>query len=124
VFERVKRDEQLTDGVKEMDTHRVPLGVSFFHPLGISTSLTATYVHQEGDFERLPGHGGTGIEHGSDSFWTVDAVISYRLPQRLGFFAVGVTNLFDENFKFFDIDFKNPAMLPTRTVFSRLTLSF
>ena len=105
----------------ELTTHRLPFGVNFFHPSGVSASVTATYWHQYGRFERIF----TGaVEAGSDKFWTVDTGIGYRLPQRYGFVSVGVANLFDQDFKFFDRDARNPLIQPTRTVFGKVTLAF
>jgi hypothetical protein len=105
----------------ELTTHRLPLGVNFFHPSGISTAVTATYWNQYGRFARIF----TGeVEAGSDRFWTVDAAIGYRLPMRYGFVSVGVTNLLDQDFKFFDRDARNPLIQPDRTVFGKVTLAF
>ncbi len=122
IFERFTRD---SDNVNftELDTQRVPLGIGFFHPSGLSTSLTATYWNQDGTFTffldpNVP------FRSGSDDFWTVDAAISYRFPKRYGFISIGVTNLFDEEFNFFEVDFDNPTIQPTRTVFARVTLAF
>ena len=100
-----------------------PCGIGFFHPSGLSTSLTTTYWDQDGMFAdfldpTLPGRSGR------DAFWTVDAAISYRLPKRYGFISVGATNLFDEEFNFFEVDFDNPTIQPTRAVFARVTLAF
>ena len=103
-----------------MNTHRVPLGISLFHPSGLSTSLTATYYNQDGIFERIVG----GLEPGSDDFWIVDAAANYRLPKRYGFITVGATNLFDQRFKFFERDLNNPTIQPDRRFFLRVTLAF
>ena len=121
MFERVKRDAALTLGVQEADTHRVPLGVSFFHPSGLSATLTATYFNQDGTFERTVG-GETVLAAGNDSFWTVDLAVSYRLPKRYGFITVGVTNLLDEDFRYFDTNSDNPTIQPSRAVFARVTV--
>jgi len=112
--------EGLTDIPTKVDTHRVPLGVGYFHDSGLSAFLTATYFDQGGDFVRI----GSVPESGSDEFWTVDVAVSYRLPKRYGFLAVGATNLFDEEFNFFDIDVRNPTIQPTRRVYARVTLAF
>ena len=61
---------------------------------------------------------------GSDDFWIVDAAIHYRLPKRWGFITVAATNLFDQEFKYFDTDFRNPIIQPTRSFFARVTLQF
>jgi hypothetical protein len=87
----------------------------------LSTSLTATYVNQDGKFRRLVSG---EIEPGSDDFWLVDAAIGYRLPKRYGFITLGVTNVFDEKFNYFEVDADNPRILPDRMVFSRITLAF
>jgi hypothetical protein len=120
LFERFERDERLPAGVRELDTHRVPLGINFFHPSGLSASLTTTYWNQEGEFQSpLTGK----IRPGRDDFWLVDAAIGYRLPKRYGFITVGARNLFDKEFKFFD-DSDNPIIQPDRAFFVRVTLAF
>ncbi|HWO41111.1 MAG TPA: TonB-dependent receptor [Candidatus Eisenbacteria bacterium] len=119
MFERFE-SEGLTDLPIKADTHRVPLGISFFHPSGWSFLLKGTYWNQDGRFFRT----GTGIfQSGRENFWVVDAGLNYRLPKRYGFITVGVTNLFDNKFRFFDLDFKNPAIRPDRMFFTRITLA-
>ena len=120
-WERFERDARFADNVKTVETYRVPLGINFFHPSGLSALLKATYVDQRGVFQR---EGATTFERGSDDFWVVDAAISYRLPKRYGFITVGATNVFDEKFKFFDTDRRNPRIIPDRVFFTRLTLAF
>lgn len=121
-FERDIRDSLITNGVRQMNTHRVPLGISFFHPSGLGAFLTGTYTNQAGKFEsvRFP----FPIQSGRDQFFTVDAGIRYRLPQRYGFVTLGAANLFDQQFKYFNTDINNPGSLqPKRTIFARLTLA-
>jgi hypothetical protein len=119
IFERFER-EVLTP--RELDTDRVPLGFGFFHPSGVSASLTATYWDQE--ITSTEFFDNTVLRSDSDEFWTVDAAVSYRLPKRYGIISVGATNLFDEEFNFFEVDFENPTIQPTRAVFVRVTLAF
>jgi tetratricopeptide (TPR) repeat protein len=120
IFERSKNDPSLPaiGEPKKSNTHRVPLGVNFFHPSGIGTSLTVTYHHQIGDFLRP-----TGFDSADNEFWTVDAAIHYRLPKRYGFISLGAANLFDKKFKFFDSDRDNPREQPDRMFFLRVTLA-
>ncbi len=122
LFERVERPSSFSAGPRDLDTHSVPFGISFFHPSGVSASLGATYVYQTGTFEGFQDH--TITRSGSDSFWLVDAAVNYRLPKRWGFITVGVTNLLDEDFRFFDIDLDNARFQPGRAVYGRLTLNF
>jgi tetratricopeptide (TPR) repeat protein len=118
VFERLVTEAK-TDQPKDLNTYRVPLGISVFHPSGLSAFVNGTYWDQDGRFVRSNGN----IEKGSDNFWTVDAGLSYRLPKRYGIASVGVTNLGDKDFKFFDRDFRNPIIQPDRMVFGKLTLA-
>ena len=53
----------------------------------------------------------------------VDAGIGFRFPKRRGFFSVGVTNLFDEEFDYYDTDVKNPIIQPGRQAFCKITLA-
>jgi hypothetical protein len=121
LFERFDRDQAFTLGVRKLDTHRVPIGVNFFHPSGFSAAFTATYYNQDGEFGE--GFDQAGFRSGQDDFWVVDASVSYRLPKRLGFITVGATNLLDQSFKYFDTDFRNASIQPVRTVFARVTLA-
>jgi tetratricopeptide (TPR) repeat protein len=119
--ERLERDRELPAGVTDARTHRVPLGINFFHPSGLGASVTATYINQDGKFGGLfTGH---PIRHGSDDFWTVDAGLRYRLPKRYGFVTIGASNLFDKKFKYFDPDLNNASIQPDRTIFTRITLA-
>jgi tetratricopeptide (TPR) repeat protein len=123
-WEKFDRDELFNDGIRRVKTHRVPLGVNVFHPSGLSAALKATYINQQGVFRRT---NATVFESGKDDFWTVDAGINYRLPKRYGFITVGVTNLFDQKFKYFDTDRgsvnRNPRVIPDRVFFGRITLA-
>ncbi len=120
IYEKHERDEQAAFNVKKLEGHKVPLGINFFHPSGISVSAVATYHDQEGDFEVTSGV----FEPGDDDFWVVDAAIRYRLPKRYGFIEVGAKNLFDEKFSYFDTDDRNPTIQPERTIYCRTTISF
>jgi tetratricopeptide (TPR) repeat protein len=122
VYEEFERDEEFTFGIKEVKTHRVPLGINFFHPTGLSVGLKATYYDQNGVFQRQDAAPGEFVS-GEDDFWLVDAAISYRLPKRYGFITLGVTNLFDEEFEYFDTDIENPQVQPDTTIFAKVTLA-
>ena len=119
-FERFERGDDFPEGLLELDSHRVPIGINFFHPSGLSASLTTTYNNQNGTFTGVLGD---NVRSGSDDFWLVDAAINYRLPKRYGFITVGVTNLFDKEFRFFDVDLNNTRIQPDRVFFSRVTLA-
>jgi outer membrane receptor protein involved in Fe transport len=118
VFERFsKAPEGISDF--KVSTHRIPLGINIFHPTGWSTFLTGTYYFQSGKFLRAP-----SFQSASNDFWTVDAGINYRLPQRNGFLTLGAANLTDKKFRYFDTDRNNPRIQPRRTIFFKATFSF
>ncbi|MGD9061189.1 MAG: TonB-dependent receptor, partial [Desulfobacterales bacterium] len=121
LYEELDRDEGYTDGSEDAETHWVPLGINFFHPTGISASLKGTYVNQDGSFARKDDT--TTFRAGDDNFWFVDAALSYRLPKRYGLLTIGVTNLTDEDFEFYDSDRDNPRIQPDRVFFGKITLS-
>ena len=120
IYERFEHDEFLTFGFKELKTHRLPLGVRFFHPSGIGASLTGTYWNQEGNFEQLLD---PEFKAASTDFWLVDAAVSFRLPKRYGFITVGATNLFDKDFEYYEVNIDNPTIQPTRSFFAKVTLA-
>jgi tetratricopeptide (TPR) repeat protein len=126
-------DKQEADGTDfivgtnntEIRAHRVPLSLRYFAPSGIGLGLTGTYVDQKGDFlEFLPFPPFVNQITDDDDFWVVDASVSYRLPKRYGLISLTVNNLFDEDFKFQDIDPRNPRLLPERVAFLKFTLDF
>jgi tetratricopeptide (TPR) repeat protein len=121
IFGRFKTEGTPAIGLpKKLDTHRVPLGISFFHPSGLSASLGTTYVNQDGKEFILQS---LERQSGRDDFWLVDVAINYRLPKRYGFITIGATNLFDQDFKFFDLDADNPSTQPDRMFLARVTLA-
>ncbi len=122
LYEDFHRDEDFADGANDVKTHYLPLGVNFFHPSGLSASFGGTFVDQDGDFERATNVG--VFEDGDDNFWLFNAAVNYRLPKRYGFISVGVKNIFDEDFEYFDTDRDNPRIQPDRTAFATVTLAF
>ncbi len=120
-YEDLKRDKGAAIGTSDARTHFLPLGINLFHPSGLTVSLKGTYINQEGKFEsKNDRHFFTGEK---DDFWLVDAALSYRLPKRYGFVTVGISNLFDEKFDFFDSDWENPQKQPDRYFFAKITLA-
>jgi len=122
LYEDLERDKEYADGAKDVDTHRVPLEINFFHPSGLSASLKGTYINQDGSFERKDEIG--VFNDGDDDFFLVDAAISYRFPKRYGFLTLGVTNLTDKNFQYFDSDSNNLRFQSDRVFFGKITLAF
>ena len=119
--ERFANQDPVAFSFRNVKTDRLPLGISYFHPLGFGLSLRGTQVRQSGEFRRLA----TGMfEPGNDSFFLVDAALTYRLPHRHGVISAGVANLTDRRFNYQDTDPGNASIQPRRSAFIRATLAF
>ncbi len=117
-FERQKSDDDVPDpeAYLNIKTHRIPLGLGFFHPSGFLARLKASYFHQ--DYR-----GATGNEI-SDQFWVVDAQIGWRFQDAGGSVSIVGTNIFDKTFEFQDTDPFNPRINPERQVFVSVSWHF
>ncbi len=105
----------------DVETHRIPLTLSFFHPSGLSLKLKNSFVHQSGVFQE---QNMDTLVNGTSNFFVSDLNLSYRFPNRHGMLSVGVNNLFDNRFNFQNTDYNNVLIFPSRVVFSRITLAF
>jgi outer membrane receptor for ferrienterochelin and colicin len=119
-YEKFKYQEDFNRGAERVTTHSVPLGANFFHPSGLSCGLKVTYWDQDGKFKHFDSF---SVKNADDTFWLVDAAIRYRFPKRYGFFTVGVTNLFDEDFEYFEVDTTNSRIQPSTFYFASITLA-
>src|SRR4030042_1987029 len=52
-FERFDREREFVAGIRNVKTHRFPIGINFYHPSGFRAQLKATYINQEGRFKPL-----------------------------------------------------------------------
>jgi outer membrane receptor protein involved in Fe transport len=105
----------------QMRLTELPLSVRYIAPKGWRFGLTATAVEQDGEFD-----GPTGVESGSDNFWLLDAIVTYRLPRRTGTISLEGTNLLNEEFQFQEVDVAvlYPRYVPEAQIRLRFSLSF
>ncbi len=119
LYEEFKREGVFGDlQIKELRSHRVPVGLSYFHPSGLRGRLKGTYVKQDGSFLSTG-----GVVRGQDDFVVVDGAVGYRLPNRYGLFTLEVQNLLDREFRFQETDPRRPQHRPGRLVLLRFTLT-
>ncbi|MCI0563859.1 MAG: TonB-dependent receptor, partial [Nitrososphaera sp.] len=108
----------------EVDTHRLPISLHYYHPNGFFAALRASYIDQKVEFPNAIGT----TDEGDDQFWILDASMGYRLPNRWGIVSVDVRNLLDQDFQFQDTDLAGeprlPLFQPEQSVFVKATLSF
>lgn len=119
-YERTETEFYSPLGMKNLRTHQVIPAISVFHRSGASASLQATYVHQEGEF----GNPYSGFVPEKDFFWVVDASIGCRLPKRWGLVTLQAKNIFDETFKFVNMDPAHPRIAREQLIIAKVTLSF
>ncbi len=121
VRERFERPRTLPGDFLQLHTLRLPLAVRWFHPSGLSTELIISHVKQDGHFfDTLD----QDESRGEDNVWLADAALRYRLPRRYGIVSVGVKNLFDAEYRYFEVDPSHPVLAPDRVVYARISVSF
>ena len=121
-YERLERGREFVgpEKIQVLETRKLPLGINFYHPSGFAMRLKATYIDQEGVFGD-PRLGATVKD--TNQFWVVDASISYHLPKRRGVVTIEARNLFNEEFKFQDMDPASPDTYPESLIFAKVTLA-
>jgi outer membrane receptor protein involved in Fe transport len=117
------------DAVTIYQNHIAPLSLSYFHPSGLSSTVTVTYVNQEAYEGKAPFLKG----HDDNQFALLDFSLKYRLPYRYGTVGFVVKNLLDQKFDFLGQNAfgirtgrleETPLFIPERTMFFQLTLAF
>lgn len=127
IYDEYTSDDSIDSSVpKKVATASTPLSVRFFHPSGVFSTLTWTYVHQ--DVQR---DNDSGLPEGKSNFNLLDASIGYRLPNRLGIVSLQGTNLLNKNFNYQDDIFRQFTLqqnysyyIPERGIIGRATLNF
>ena len=71
--------------------------------------------------EHVGAAGDVTIEQGAT---VIDLGVAYRLPGRHGLITLNLNNVFDEEFRFQDLDPENPSIFPERFLSLRFTLAY
>jgi outer membrane receptor protein involved in Fe transport len=123
-FDKFERSPPLPQERKpnELRTFRLPIDLGYQHPNGLFGNLAAINVRQ-----KIDGLAANGED--DEHFWTVNGSIGYRLPKRRGIIELQVRNLFDQDFKYFGLDFQSGNVrrlefLPERTIAVHASLNF
>jgi len=118
-FRRKVKNDIFTNPARTTN-HIIPIGLRYFHPSGFFGALKIRYVNQNVEESTV---------NGIDEFVLADAEIGYRLPKRYGVFTLGISNIFDENFRFESLGIRSKdqdasPFVEGRNVTARVTLSF
>jgi hypothetical protein len=96
--------------------------VRVFLPIGFFASVAGTYRTQRVDeYEELATQQITRVER--PKFWTMDAALGWRLPNRLGFVTLEGTNITDREFDFYEQSLQE-QVIPARRVTLRADFQF
>jgi tetratricopeptide (TPR) repeat protein len=111
----------------KLQTLSAPASIEYFHPLGIFSRFTTTFVQQDlirGNRSSHP------IQSGIDNFVLLDFSAGFRFPNRRGILSLEGRNLLDENFYYMDDSYRTSEsvtttrFIPQRTILLKLTLNF
>lgn len=97
-------------------THRVRLGLNYFHPTGWWATAGGTWRGQE-----LSGFGAP--MDGVRDFWIVNLRVGYYFPKRTGGISFGVENLLDQDYRYQRPSYDS-RFLPMRTYSARVAVNF
>jgi hypothetical protein len=109
-------------GFSRLRTKRLPIEANIFIGKALSVRLAGTQIRQSGLFSAPPP--APGFTPQSSRFWTFDAALDIRLPNRRGSVEFAVKNLLDDDSRYQDTDPENPRIFPERFFLTRFTLSF
>jgi len=103
-------------------TERYRPQVRVFLPIGFFASVAGTYRTQRVDeYEDLTTQQTVRVER--PKFWTMDAEVGWRLPNRLGFVTLEGTNITDREFDFYEQSLQE-QVIPARRVVLRADFQF
>ena len=122
-LETIDRPQALpgSEGIVDLETIMVPLGVRLFHGGGVTLRMQGSFVEQSGTF--AAGAAAPRFE-ADDNAWIVDAAIDYELPRRRGILSLGVLNIGDEFIDLVESDVFNPRVATRRVAFLRVRFTF
>jgi len=129
IYDRYRADSTLltlTGGRPlDVETFSVPVTVRYFDPRGLFAGVRGTYVDQKVRREN-PTFG-----QGKSTFFNLDAMIGYRLPNQRGSLTIEAQNLLDNDFEYQDDGFRefgnDPSTgpyFPEIGIMGRLTVNF
>jgi tetratricopeptide (TPR) repeat protein len=122
ISDRAARDRTFEEVLGDIRTEYVPIALRYFNRERIFAKLGVTWVRQRvQQIEPEP-------SDLASTFTTVDALIGYRLPRKLGTVSFEARNLLNRRFNFQDDSFRtsedrSPPFVPSRTLMLRLNLA-
>ena len=113
-YSRVILEQSIADDRNETDT--LGLSLRYFAPWRVFLFTKATWRRQE--------LSATDINDSTEAFWLVDAGLGYRLPKRHGSVELVFGNIFDESFRYQDIDGRGAVLFQDFSATLRTSINF
>ncbi|MBT8339689.1 MAG: TonB-dependent receptor, partial [Desulfatitalea sp.] len=106
-------------------TQELPLTLSYFSPFGWFIKGRGRYIRQDIEFDIATG----GTAKDNEDFVIADLSLGYRFPKRIGKLSMEIHNVFDTNFRYYDMVLPsgntfNPEIKPEREVILSMTVAF
>ncbi len=117
---------------RAVQTHKVPLSISFFQPDGFFAKLSSTYINQSVqsvlDLGRNPPPNSQSLGVETSEFWIFDASIGFKFPKKIGNITFELRNIGNNGFKYQSVfDAEGPQLspfVPERQMFVKLNLFY
>lgn len=121
----VEQEVFIRDGVSSLEftnvnTIKVPVSINYYKDK-FNFHMKFSHVEQQGGFIKISN--GKSISD-QDSFWITDITMNYKLPKSFGSITVGVKNIFNEKFKYFETDVRKPLFAHEKMSIAQINLQF
>jgi hypothetical protein len=104
---------------KRLKTILYPVNLAINLQNGFNFSLLPTYV----DHDYID----SSLNQYHDSFVITDLAVGYRFPNRNGLLSIGIHNLFDEQFNYYNLNYtgtdNDPRFIPSRSYLVQLNIA-
>jgi outer membrane receptor protein involved in Fe transport len=102
-------------------TYRVPVEFKIHQANSLQWTIRSKYIDQSGYFVDFAQG---DVVAGSSRFWVTDIEAAYRFPNRRGSLSLVVYNVFDEQFRYQEINPQISTIARERSIFGRIQLQF
>lgn len=120
VFQREELEAEYKT-FKQLHTNILPFELCYFFSNKFQTKLTISYTTQKIEYNEIYVNGGG---NDNDAFWIADVSLHYYLPWANGIVSIDAKNVFDEEFKFQEIDPSNSRFYPEFIAIAKISLTF
>ncbi len=128
-FDEFRKDYSITQAdnknPRSVTRHQVLLSLNLYHPTGVFSKFTGTYVNQNSEFVNTTNR----LDRVGDRFWVFDSTLGFRFPKKYGSISLEVRNIFNNQSFIYQSEFNTSgpqltSFVPEREFFLKLNLSY